>query len=81
MLILIINFAKIVGQKARSPFLVIKRLNRSSRGSYQSHFNMKTNERPLIGAEIGVANGDNANQILNFLNIKQLILVRCKKRY
>ena len=35
---------------------------------------MKTKEKPLIGAEIGVASGKHAKQILNFLNIKQLVL-------
>jgi len=83
--ILVLIFARIdaqkVTQKVRRPFIVIKKLNCSTRPSYQSHFNMKTKERPLIGAEIGVENGDNATEILNFLNIKQLILVDPWKGY
>ena len=41
----------------------------------------KTKEKPLIGAEIGVASGKHAKQILNFLNIKQLVLVDPWKVY
>ena len=67
--------------KARSPFYFIRGLNYGGDQSYQNNFKMKTKEKPLIGAEIGVASGKHAKQILNFLNIKQLVLVDPWKVY
>ena len=66
---------------ARSPFYFIRGLNYGGDQSYQNNFKMKTKEKPLIGAEIGVASGKHAKQILNFLNIKQLVLVDPWKIY
>ena len=79
-LILIFSKAKKT-YKARSPFYFIRGLNYGGDQSYQNNFKMKTKEKPLIGAEIGVASGKNAQRILNFLNIKQLILVDPWKVY
>ncbi len=79
--VLIINFTKIGALKARSCIYAVKRLNSSGRKSYQTHFNTKGREKPLIGAEIGVNRGAHAKQLLNFLNIKQLILVDPWKTY
>ena len=67
--------------KARSPFYFIRGLNYGGDQSYPHNFKMKTKEKPLIGAEIGVASGKHAKQILNFLNIKQLVLVDPWKVY
>ena len=79
-LILIFSKAKKT-YRARSPFYFIKGLNYGGDQSYQNNFKMKTKEKPLIGAEIGVPSGKHAKQILNFLNIKQLVLVDPWKVY
>ena len=80
--ILILIFSKAKNTyRARSPFYFIKGLNYGGDQSYQNNFKMKTKEKPLIGAEIGVASGKHAKQILNFLNIKQLVLVDPWKVY
>lgn len=61
---------------ARSPFYFIDRLNiRDYWDAYQQP------TKQLVGAEIGVAEGRNAKAILNFLNIKQLVLVDAWKGY
>ncbi len=60
--ILILIFVRVVPTvKARSPFLFINKI--------------QLFDKPLMGVEIGVASGKHAKQILNFLNIKQLVLV------
>ena len=72
--ILILVFAKVLRvKKARSPFYFIKRLNKTGDTNYWDEY--KQPLRHLIGAEIGVDKGKNAERILNLLNIKQLILV------
>ena len=65
--------------KARTPFYFIKRLNKTSDKNYWDEY--KQPLRHLIGAEIGVDRGDNAERILNLLNIKQLVLVDPWKEY
>ena len=63
---LLIVFIKAIDRKlARSPFYFIKKL----------HVTSEDASRPLIGAEIGVASGVNAERILKFLNIAQLTLI------
>jgi|TARA_Y100000294_G_C8518311_1_gene321810 hypothetical protein len=74
--ILILIFIKAVSAKlARSPFHFIQGLNYSSDKAYKDKYKTQTGHKPLIGAEIGVAKGNHAKQILSFLNIKQLVLV------
>ena len=78
--ILILLFAKVMSAyKARSPFFFIRRYNVTSYKGYWDEF--KQPLRHLIGAEIGVYAGNNAESILNFLNIKQLVLVDPWKQY
>jgi hypothetical protein len=63
---LLIVFIKAIDRKlARSPFYFIRNLYMTS----------GTTAPPLVGAEIGVASGVNAEKILKFLNMRQLILI------
>ena len=78
--ILILVFAKSFRvKKARSPFYFIKRLNKTGVQTYWDKY--KQPLRHLIGAEIGVYKGENAERILSLLNIKQLVLVDPWKEY
>jgi hypothetical protein len=78
--ILILVFAKSFRvKKARSPFYFIKRLNKTGNRTYWDEH--KQSLRHLIGAEIGVDKGENAERILSLLNIKQLVLVDPWKEY
>ena len=78
--ILILVFAKVLRiKKARSPFYFIKRLNKTGATTYWDEY--KQPLKHLIGAEIGVLSGENAECILNLLNIKQLVLVDPWKEY
>ena len=65
--------------KARSPFYFIERLNKSDHKPYWDEY--KQPLRHLIGVEIGVRQGVNAERILDLLNIKQLVLVDAWKEY
>ena len=65
--LLIVYIKAIDKRDARSPFCFIKNLHTTG-GS-----DSKSNQ--LIGAEIGVAYGVNAESILKFLNMQQLILI------
>jgi len=58
---------------ARSPFYFIKRLHFTNNQSYWDKYQQPL--RHLVGAEIGVFKGENAESILNLLNIKELVLV------
>ena len=72
---LILIFVRVVqANEPRSPFYIIKGLNYSSNKAYKDKYKTQTGHKPLIGAEIGVFEGKNAERILNFLNIKQLVL-------
>jgi len=72
--VLFLLFGKVLRiKKARSPFYFIKKLNKTGNKNYWDEYNQPL--RHLIGAEIGVEKGDNAKNILNLLNIKQLVLV------
>ena len=78
--ILILVFAKSFRvKKARSPFYFIKRLNKTGATTYWDEY--KQPLRHLIGVEIGVRQGVNAERILDLLNIKQLVLVDAWKEY
>ena len=78
--ILILVFAKSFRvKKARSPFYFIKRLNKTGAQTYWDKY--KQPLRHLIGAEIGVYKGENAERILSLLNIEQLVLVDPWKEY
>ncbi len=76
---LVINRAIPPAPLARSPFYFIKRLNTTDNRDYWDEYQQRT--RYLVGAEIGVYRGLNAKRILNFLNIKQLVLVDAWKGY
>jgi len=58
---------------ARSPFYFIRRLHTTYPSIYWDEFNQPLEH--LIGAEIGVDIGNNANRILAILNLKELVLV------
>ena len=62
-----------VVKKARSPFYFIKNLHFTHSKSYWDKY--KQPLKHLTGAEIGVYKGDNAKEILDFLNIEHLVLV------
>jgi len=80
--ILILIFIRAVSANvARSPFHFIKGFNYLSAKAYHDKYKTQTGHKPLIGAEIGVATGNHAKQILSFLNIKQLVLVDPWKIY
>ena len=64
---------------ARSPFYFIKQLHTTGNRDYWDEYQQPT--RHLIGAEIGVYGGNNALEILNFLNIRELVLVDPWKGY
>ena len=66
-------------KKVRSPFYFIKRLNKTGNRAYWDEY--KQPLRHLIGVEIGVDKGENAERILSLLNIKQLVLVDPWKEY
>ncbi len=79
-LVLILVFAKSFRiKKARTPFYFIKKLNKTGNKIYWDEY--KQSLRHLIGAEIGVFKGDNAESILSLLNIKELVLVDPWKEY
>ncbi len=63
----------------RTPFYFIKRLNTTGNKEYWDEYQQPS--RHLIGAEIGVYRGNNAEHILKFLNIKELVLVDPWKSY
>jgi len=72
--ILILLFSTLLRlKKARSPFYFIKRLNKTGNRNYWDEYNQPL--RHLIGVEIGVAKGVNAEKILDLLNIRELVLV------
>ena len=72
--ILLLVFAKLLRvKKSRSPFYFIKRLNQTGNKNYWDEYNQPL--RHLIGVEVGVYQGNNAKNILNLLNIKELVLV------
>ncbi len=68
---------------ARSCFSFIRGYNVTGNKDHRAAFDgiNKQPLRHLIGAEIGVDKGDNSEIILNFLNIKQLVLVDPWKVY
>ena len=78
-LILIFSKSLNVVKKARSPFYFIKNLHFTQNKSYWDKY--KQPLKHLTGAEIGVYKGDNAKEILNFLNIEHLVLVDPWKGY
>lgn len=65
---------------ARSPFYFIKRFH----FTYNKDYWDKDQQEPLkhlIGVEVGVYEGHNAQRILDFLNIKELVLVDPWRQY
>ena len=78
-LILIFSKSISVGKKARSPFYFIKNLHFTYNKDYWDKY--KQPLKHLTGAEIGVYKGDNAKEILDFLNIEHLVLVDPWKGY
>lgn len=79
--VLVLIFLKSISpeKKARSPFYFIRDLNTTYNKNHQDKY--KQPLKHLIGAEVGVLRGENAKEILNFLNIEQLILVDTWKDY
>ena len=79
--ILILIFLRSINvvKKARSPFYFIKNLHFTHNKSYWDKY--KQPLKHLTGAEIGVAEGNNAKVIFNFLNIEHLVLVDPWKAY
>ena len=79
--ILILIFLRSINvvKKARSPFYFIKDLHFTNNKDYWDKY--KQPLKHLTGAEIGVYKGDNAKEILDFLNIEHLVLVDPWKGY
>ena len=66
-------------KRPRSPFIYIKAFNTTGSKNYWDEFQQPL--RHLIGVEIGVYRGDNAEQIINYLNVKKMYLVDPWKEY
>ena len=79
--ILILIFSKSINvvKKARSPFYFIKNLHFTQSKSHWDKY--KQPLKHLTGAEIGVYKGENAKDVLDFLNIEHLVLVDPWKGY
>ena len=59
-------------RRPRSPFLFIKDFNTTGNKIYWDEFQQPL--RHLIGAEIGVFRGDHAENIINYLNLKKILI-------
>ena len=81
MLITLLFYAKNYqrSRRPRSPFFFIKAFNTTGSKIYWDEFQQPS--RHLIGAEIGVFRGDNAEKIINFLDLKKIYLVDPWKEY
>ena len=73
LILLIIIYTKAIPSRIRSPLKFIERLNTTHNEDDWDKYQQPL--KHLLGVEIGVYKGANAKNILDYLNIKQLVLV------